>query len=167
MATCRIVRGPELDELLPGVLELVGDICAMHQGLDPVRYDFLPDVIERYRRWLPQRAADPDSIVAVATIDVGPGTGPVQVIGFLVAERIATIPIYQTTETGWIHDVFVHPAHRGHGVGSALARLALERFETLGIKQVRLETAWGNPAARAIFEALGFRPSAVEMLRQV
>lgn len=166
MATCRIVSAAELGPLLPGVLELVGAICAMHQALDPVRYDFVPDVTERYRRWLPQRAADPGSVVAVATAESGPSTAAEEVIGFLVAERVSSIPIYQTMETGWIHDVYVHPAHRGLGVGRTLARLALDRFETMGVKQVRLETAWGNPEARRMFESMGFRPSAVEMLRQ-
>jgi ribosomal protein S18 acetylase RimI-like enzyme len=45
-----------------------------------------------------------------------------------------------------------------------MTMLAIERFQSMGIRQIRLEIAHANEAARALFASCGFRASAVEML---
>ena len=81
----------------------------MHEELDPARYAMLPDVVDRYRSWLPRRAEDPRSVFLVA--DTRPGLA-----GFLIATIETNIPIYQLEEFGFIHDVWVDPRHRRGGV---------------------------------------------------
>lgn len=146
---------------VPAVLPMVASICAMHEVMDSERYGMLPDVVARYASWLPVRAADPESVFLVAESDSG------AVIGFLVGQVEGNIPIYRLERFGFMHDVWVEPAHRGRGVARELTREALASFARMGITQVRLETAAGNEAARRLFASCGFRTSTVEMLAQL
>ena len=138
---------------------MVAAICAMHEQWDMPRYGTLADVVDRYARWLPQRAADPRSVFLVAD-DPAAGTPR----GFLIATVIDNIPIYRLREYGFIHDVWVQPDQRSRGVGRALVHEAVRRFTAMGITQIRLETAAPNEAARRLFAACGFRGSVWEML---
>lgn len=141
------------------VLPMVEAICRYHQQLDPARYDYLPDVVERYRRWLPQRASDPRSVFLLARPSAG--SSPV---GFLVASTEPNIPIYRTATFGYIHDVWVEPAFRGRGVATSLVSECLRRFRAIGTNQVRLETAAENEAARRLFASAGFRRDSITMI---
>lgn len=145
---------------VPAILPMVAALCAEHEAWDPERYGYLPDVVERYRRWLPQRAEDPRSVLLVA--EEGGA-----VAGFLVGTVEANIPIYTLTEFGFIHDMWVEPSFRRRGLARALVLAAVERFAALGIRQVRLETATANEGARRMFQACGFRAGAVDMLRAI
>lgn len=142
---------------VPAVLPLVRSICDFHCAMDPERFAFRPDILEKYERWLPQRAADPRSVFLVAE-HAG------RIVGAIVATIEPEIPIYRITEIGWIHDVWVEPAWRKRGVARALVSGATERLRAIGVAQVRLETARANDAARALFASCGFRASTTEML---
>ena len=142
------------------VLPMVEAICRFHERLDPARYDYLPDVVDRYRRWLPQRASDPRSVFLVARPQAG--TPPV---GFLVAGTESNIPIYRTDAFGYIHDVWVEPGFRGRGLATGMVAECLRRFRGMGVTQVRLETAAANEPARRLFAAAGFRSDAITMLQ--
>lgn len=160
-----IVR-PATPADVPHVLPMVEAICAMHDRLDPRRYAMLPDVVDRYARWLPERAGDPESVfLAAEDPEAAPGrpTGPL--LGLLIATTETSIPIYRIDRFAFIHDVWVVPEARRRGVAGALVKEACRRFAALGVEQVRLETAWANGGARSLFEHCGFRPSTVEMLR--
>jgi len=142
------------------VLPMVAAICNMHERLDPPRYAMLPDVVDRYRWWLPKRAEDPRSVFLVA--DTSPGLA-----GFLIATVEQNIPIYQLKKFGFIHDVWVDPQHRRSGIARALVEEAANRFRAMGITQLRLETAAANEHARDLFTACGFRVGTIDMLRQL
>jgi GNAT superfamily N-acetyltransferase len=142
------------------VLPMVRAICALHESRDPQRFRVLPDVLDRYARWLPERAKDPRSVFLVAE---RPGAGGLA--GFTVGTVEPEIPIFWVPECGWIHDLWVEPADRRRGVGKLLAEAAAARFTEIGVQQVRLHTGAFNDAARAMFSECGFRVSVVEMLR--
>ena len=147
---------------VPGVLPMVRRICAQHEAWDPERYAMLPDVVERYARWLPIRAANPRSVFLVAERE----DAPPLVVGFLVATVEGSIPIYRLKEYGFIHDLWVEADYRNEGLARQLVMLAVERFGDIGVQQVRLDTAGPNDVARKLFERCGFRVSVVEMLRE-
>ena len=155
-----VIRPATADDV-PAVLPLVRQLCDLHQQHDPERFKVRPDVIERYAQWLPQRASDPRSVFLVAELDEAPGV----VVGFAVCTIEPEVPIFWIPEAGWLHDIFVEPRARRHGVARALVRKVCERFQALGVKQVRLHTGVFNDAARAVFAAEGFRPCVVEMLK--
>ena len=144
-------------EDVPDVLPMVRAICDLHEERDPARYAFLPDVIRRYARWLPERAVDDRSVFLVAE------RPDRSLAAFLVATIEEGIPIFITQEYGWIHDVWVEPDARRTGLAGAMVQEALARFRAMGLSQVRLETGMFNNVARHVFEREGFRPCTVEM----
>ncbi|HEX4124678.1 MAG TPA: GNAT family N-acetyltransferase [Tepidisphaeraceae bacterium] len=156
-----LIRRATSDDV-ESVLPMVAKICAFHEKLDPAKYGFLPHPEERYRGWLANRTGDPRSVFLVAQPDSG-----APLIGFLIATIEREIPIYRLDEFGFIHDLWVQPEFRKQGVGKALAESAVSRFGQLGVTQVRLDTAAANESARKLFAAVGFRPSVVEMLREI
>lgn len=59
--------------------------------------------------------------------------------------------------TSWIlEDLFVDPAHRHTGVGSAPLGHAMEHVRLDGAGGMFLETAHGNVAAQALYEKAGW-----------
>jgi ribosomal protein S18 acetylase RimI-like enzyme len=110
-----------------------------------------------YRGWLTSRANDPRSVFLVAERE---GT----LVAFLVGTVEREIPIYRLNEFGFIHDLWVESAYRNEGVGRQMTMLAIERFRAMGMKQIRLDVAMKNDAARNLFATCGFRNSTSEML---
>jgi len=53
-------------------------------------------------------------------------------------------------------ELYVQPAHRGHGIGRALLLAAIDLARTAGADQIDLGTAETDVAARALTESLGF-----------
>lgn len=144
---------------IASILPMVRAICALHESWDPGRYAMLPDVVERYERWLPRRVEDPRSVLLVAE-DSSTHT----LVGFLVGEMLENIPIYTLGEYAFIHDMWVEPAARRRGVARALVLEAMARFRACGAGQLRLETAAKNEAARKLFESCGMRVGTVDLL---
>ena len=148
---------PALASDVPAVLPMVEKICALHQHWDRDKYDFKPGTPQRYGPWLTKRADDPRSVFLVAEENGKP-------IAFLIGTVEAEIPIYTLAEYGFIHDVWVEEEFRHEGVGRMITMAAIEKFAAIGVKQIRLDTAAPNDAARALFKVCGFRPSVTEML---
>jgi ribosomal protein S18 acetylase RimI-like enzyme len=148
------------EEDVPQVLPMVGRICAMHESMDPAKYGFGPGIEGMYDSWLRNRAKDKRSVFLVAEREG-------RVVAFLVGTVEKEIGIYRLKEYGFIHDMWVEEVYRHEGIGRQMAMLAIERFNEIGVKQMRLDTAWKNEAARKLFESCGFRPSVVEMLMEM
>ena len=59
----------------------------------------------------------------------------------------------------WIEDVVVDDAARGHGVGEALNRAALDEARRRGAKDVSLTSRPSREAANRLYQRLGFEPA--------
>lgn len=149
---------PATPDDVPGVLPMVRALCDLHERADPARFRVVPDVIERYARWLPERALDVRSVFLVAQRD------DATLAGFTVGTIEPSVPIFWVPECGWIHDLWVEPGDRRHGVARALTDASVERFRSMGVEQVRLHTGTFNDRARALFEGAGFRPCVAEFI---
>jgi len=68
---------------------------------------------------------------------------------------LAVFPI-PTGVRAWIEDVVVDEGVRGHGVGEALNRAALERARSLGAITVDLTSRPSREAANRLYKRLGF-----------
>jgi ribosomal protein S18 acetylase RimI-like enzyme len=68
---------------------------------------------------------------------------------------LAVFPI-PTGLRAWIEDVVVDEGARGHGVGEALNRAALERARSLGAITVDLTSRPSREAANRLYRRLGF-----------
>ncbi|MGH7176236.1 MAG: GNAT family N-acetyltransferase [Tepidisphaeraceae bacterium] len=142
---------------VPHVLPMVQKLATLHESWDPAKYGYKPDVAEMYRSWLTARSADPKSVFLVAQREG-------RLVAFLVGTVEHEIPVYRLIEYGFIHDVWVEEPYRHEGIARQLTMLAIERFADMGVKQVRLDTAFANDVARALFAGCGFHESTREML---
>jgi ribosomal protein S18 acetylase RimI-like enzyme len=145
---------------VPAILPMVTKICDFHRERDPGRYPFLPDVAARYGGWLKQRSEDADSCLLVAR------HGEV-IVAFVVGEILDEIPVFTTTRYGWLHDLWVEPEYRRHGVASRLMQAACEALASRGVSQIRGDCLHDNAASLAMLANLGFRPSTLLMIRQL
>jgi ribosomal protein S18 acetylase RimI-like enzyme len=94
----------------------------------------------------------PDSELAVAEAEA---TG--EVVGYV------TMQFDHETRIGWIHNLAVEKAFRGHGLGRRLIEHALDRFRAAGMAVAKIETLEQNEIGRHLYPALGFR----EIARQI
>ena len=145
---------------VPVVVKMVRKLCELHQAWDPARYAFRENIEQMYRSWLTDRAADPRAVFLVADRQE---RGPV---AFLIGTVEREIRIYKLEEFGFLHDLWVEEDYRNEGLGRQLVMRAIERFEEIGVKQVRLDTAAANEAARKLFASCGFRATVIEMLKE-
>lgn len=135
---------------------------ALHAALDPARFTPRAGFESGYGRWLAERAGDARSVFVVAETEAGGERGVV--VGFVVGTVEREIGVYVLREYGFVHDLWVEEGYRNEGVGRQLVMLAVAGFRELGVRQVRADTAWGNTAARGLFERAGFRASTVTYL---
>ena len=68
---------------------------------------------------------------------------------------------------GAIYDLVVDPTRRGKGIGRMLLDDTLARLSALGAPRAVLSTAVGNENAQRLFAAVGFRPTMIEMTREL
>jgi GNAT superfamily N-acetyltransferase len=86
---------------------------------------------------------------------------PAQCLGAELNRRIiatGTLATYASDNgpVGWIGMILVDEAHRGRGVGTAIARAVIDLADRLGVRQLGLDaSAQGQP----IYAGLGFIPS--------
>ncbi len=146
---------------VPAVLPMVAAVCALHESWDGAKYGFVPNVQQRYQKWLSAQANSARSIFLVAEDQAASGK---RLVAFLVATVEREIPIYRLQEFGFIHDLWVEPEYRHAGIARQMVSLTIERFKLMGVKQIRLDTAAANDAARRLFNSCGFRLSTMEML---
>ncbi len=151
---------PAQPQDVPAVLPMVAKICALHEAWDPQKYGFLPEVQERYRRWLTTLASNARGVFLVAERES-------RLVAFLIGAIEDEIPIYRLKEFGFIHDLWVEEEYRHEGIGRQMVMLAIERFKSAGVRQIRLDTALANEPARKLFASCGFRISTMEMLMEM
>lgn len=68
---------------------------------------------------------------------------------------------------GVIYDLVVDKSRRREGLGRRLLVEAMSGLEALGAPRLVLSTAQQNAAAQSLFAAMGFRPTMIEMTREL
>jgi GNAT superfamily N-acetyltransferase len=97
-----------------------------------------------------------------ALLPDGLGTRGVAVRALEVAgERVGTVLVAFTArdlpDCGWVYHVLVDPAHRGHGYGRVLIRVAERECRVAGIRLLGLNVNTDNTVAQALYASLGYR----------
>ena len=87
----------------------------------------------------------PSSVLFIARVDG-------RIVGALT---LATYRI-PTGLKAWIEDVVVDDSARGHGVGEALSRAAVEEAARRGAKDVNLSSRPSRTAANRLYQRIGF-----------
>lgn len=161
--TIMVIR-PATPADIPQVLPMVAKVCALHESWDAAKYGFLPNPDLRYERWLSKLSTDEQSVFLVAESEATATQQPATLVAFLVATIEREIPLYRLGEFAFIHDIWVEPEYRQAGIAKAMLMQTINSFGQRGIKQIRLDTALANEAARRLFASCGFRLSTMEML---
>lgn len=86
-----------------------------------------------------------DSVLYVAELD-GAVVGALTLVFYRIPTGIKA----------WIEDVVVDAAARGHGVGEALNRTALDEARSRGAKHVSLTSRATREAANRLYQRIGF-----------
>ena len=58
---------------------------------------------------------------------------------------------------GWVESVYVRPEVRGRGLAQAVLAEVEQAARARGLAELRLEVRAANPAARGLYERMGFR----------
>jgi len=140
---------------------LGAELVRVHHGFDPLRFlEPRAGTAEGYGNFLRSQLGDPATVVLVAEHD---GV----LVGYAYAGFEDVDYMSLRGPAGVLHDVVVTPAKRGTGIGRRLVEAVLARLAAGGAPRVVLSTAERNAAAQALFAALGFRRTMVEMTREL
>jgi ribosomal protein S18 acetylase RimI-like enzyme len=98
--------------------------------------------------------AAPDQVLFLAELD-----------GVVVGSLTLAWYRMPTGVKAWIEDVVVDESARGHGVGDALNRAAIDEARRRGAKHVNLTSRPSREAANRLYQRLGFRPYDTNLYR--
>jgi len=146
---------------VPALGRLGAELVAVHHAFDARRFIASgPGMARGYGDFLAGEMKRPDAVVLVA--EAGG-----EVVGYAYGALEGPDWLTLRGPAGAIHDLLVDPARRGGGIGHELLEGMLAALKALGAPQVVLSTAWENAGARKLFAAAGFRPTLIEMTREV
>lgn len=135
-------------------------LARAHHEWDPARFFYLDDMEAGYSSWLGKELKNRRAVVLVAE-----QRG--RVVGYAYG-RIEPRDWNALRDTcGVAIDLFLEPRTRGGGLGRRLAVALLEGLAELGAPRVILQAASKNRDAQRFFRSLGFRPTFVEMTREL
>jgi RimJ/RimL family protein N-acetyltransferase len=159
-----VVREAEKDDL-PALARLGAGLSRMHHRLDPRRFFVVPDMETGYAWWLGKERRNPAAVVLAA---VRRGRGGVErVVGYAYGRLEPRDWNSLRDACGVGVDLVVVPGVRGRGVGRALVEALCQALAARGAPRVVIEVAARNPRAQAVFARLGFRPTLLELTREL
>jgi ribosomal protein S18 acetylase RimI-like enzyme len=145
----------------PAMGRLGALLVALHHQLDPARFIAeRPNTEAAYAGFLAGELRRETVVVLVAE-QAG------AVVGYAYAELEGIDYMTLRGPAGVLHDLVVDPAHRRAGIGRALLERMLAELAGRGAPRVVLSTAERNAAARRLFAEAAFRPTMVEMTRDL
>ena len=134
------------------------EIREMEEGDEPAVERFVTRIPERDRTFFKEDVSDPSVIKAWTR----PGVAySLAVEAGEVIGTASVVPLHGwSSHVGEVR-VIVDPAHRGTGVGRALARQAVVDALGLGLTKMVVEVTAEEDATVGMFRALGFDPEAL------
>ena len=158
-------HGPLIRRATRGDLARIGELGALlvaaHHGFDSKRFlEATSRTKQGYASYLRTQLDVPRAAVFVAEAASA-------VVGYAYVAVESYDYMSLRGPAGIVHDLIVDPQFRGRGIGSALLDAAFEYFRANGMTQVVLATAQRNEAAQRFFAGAGFRPTMIEMTREL
>ena len=147
---------PAVQADAPALGPMGAALMRQHHASDPRRFILTQNPEAGYGRFLVSQIDDPYTLVLVA--EQGGG-----IVGYVFADVEDTSWRDLRGPCGFIHDVYVHEAARGQGVGRQLLLAAIEWIRSKGMSQVVLWSKTGNESAQRLFASVGFRQTMIEM----
>jgi ribosomal protein S18 acetylase RimI-like enzyme len=146
---------------LPHLGRLGALLVEVHHAFDAQR--FLPPRVglpSDYAGYLGRQMDDPDVVMLVAD-DGG------EVVGYAYGALDGYDYMALRGPAGLLHDIIVDPGYRRRGVGRRLLEAVIENMTARGAPRLVLSTAARNEAAQRLFASVGFRPTMLEMTREL
>jgi GNAT superfamily N-acetyltransferase len=152
---------PAQETDLPVIGRLGASLVEAHYRFDPQRFiEPMPGTTEGYAHFLGSQLKNNQAVILVAERDG-------EIAGYVYAGVEPHDWKELRARAGFIHDLVVVEHHRYGGIGSALLEAAAAWLRDKGVPRLVLWTAARNDGARRLFERLGFRPTMIEMTREL
>jgi len=146
---------------LPSLGRLGALLVQEHHDFDPRRFLAAKNrTPQDYASFLGARLNDRNAVVLVAETKG-------ETIGYAYGEIEGYDYMSLRGPAGVLNDLIVDPAHRGRGLGRLLLDEIISRLKSRGVPRIVLSTAAKNKAAQRLFERSGFRPTMIEMTREL
>jgi ribosomal protein S18 acetylase RimI-like enzyme len=146
---------------LPEIGRLGALLVETHHAFDERRFlAATRGTKDGYASFLGTQLGEPDSAIFVAAL------GP-EVIGYAYVAVESYDYMVLRGPAGVLHDIIVDPAYRGRGAGRRLLDAALGYVRSRNLSQVVLAAAERNETAQRLFASAGFRPTMIEMTREL
>lgn len=154
----RIRRMAQADLAAVGVL--AGKLLRLHTDWDRLRF-LTPDDPERgYARWFSSQLPRSEVILLVAEDDQG-------ICGYTYAAMEGRSYNDLLDAHAKLHDIFVDERTRRRGVARRLLEETMRIAREQGAPRMVLSTATQNAPGQALFAAVGFRPTMIEMTAEL
>jgi ribosomal protein S18 acetylase RimI-like enzyme len=158
--TDAIVIRPAAPADLPAVGRMGEALCRSHHELDPERFFVWDDMASGYTWWLGQELANKDVVLFVAE-DEG------RIVGYAYGRMEEREWNSLRDACGVGIDLFVDPEARMRGVGRRLCEEFMRALQSRGAPRIIIQAAARNEGAVAFYRSLGFRPTMIEMAREL
>jgi len=146
---------------LPNLGRLGALLVQEHHDFDPRRFLAAKNrTPQDYASFLGARLNDRNAVILVAETKG-------ETIGYAYGEIEGYDYMSLRGPAGVLNDLIVDPAHRGRGLGRLLLDEIISRLKSRGVPRIVLSTAAKNKAAQRLFERSGFRPTMIEMTREL
>jgi len=109
----------------------------------------------------PPTRAELTELVGSASSDLFVARVDGAIVGVLTLSTYPTL----TGTKAWIDDVIVSEAARGHGVGEALNRAAIDAARTRGLESIDLTSRPSREAANRLYQRIGFEQRTTNVYR--
>jgi ribosomal protein S18 acetylase RimI-like enzyme len=145
----------------PALGRLGALLLERHHAFDPDRFiPPIPETERGYGAFLERELQREGSVVLVAE-EAG------QVLGYVYGRLEGNDWLALRGPAAVIHDLMVDPARQRAGIGRRLLEEMISRLTALGAPRIVLSTAQRNEEAQRLFASAGFRPTMIEMTREI
>src|SRR3954466_3606916 len=146
---------------IPVLGRLGATLVSLHHEFDAGRFIAATSGTEHaYATFLDGELRRPDVILLVAE-----SSGAV--VGYAYAGLEGNDYMALRGPAGVLYDLVVDPARRRRGIGRLLLDASLAALAARGATQIVLSTAERNQPAQRLFASAGFRPTMIEMTKEL
>lgn len=153
------------DSDLPALARLGARLARMHHRMDPRRFFVVAGMEKGYAWWLGKERKNPKAVVLAAVRRAR--AGKESIVGYAYGRIEPRDWNSLREQCGVGIDLMVEPRARHGGIGAALVEGLSAALAKRGAPRVVIQVASMNPDAQAVFTGLGFRPTMVEMTREL
>ena len=141
----------------------------MAEPVIEIAQEATPELVEAMARLLPQLSSSAPAPTTAELDEIATSPATVLLVARLDGRIVGSLTLalfrIPTGMRAWIEDVVVDEAARGHGVGDALNRAALEIAAERGARTVDLTSRPSREAANRLYRRLGFQARETNVYR--